>query len=286
MLFQKNKKINNEKKYDHNTNKISIALINKNNKKHLGPKYVANSDDFLIELDNVEKSFVNDQVVNYVLKGISLKIKKGSLVVILGKSGSGKTTLMNIVSGLIRATNGSTIVAGKNLINLTNGELTQFRREKIGYIFQEYGLLESLTVYENIKAGYNLSKTNNVNRNSKDYINDLLKSVNLFEHKKKFPCELSGGQQQRVAICRALSKSPEIIFGDEPTGALDSEMSILILNLLVKVNKEWGTTIIIITHDKEIAKIADYVYLIKDGLLDDSYSNSNIKSPSDLYKDI
>lgn len=285
MFFQKNKNINNEKKHQYETNKISVALINKNNKKHSGTKHVPNNDDFIIELDNIEKSFVNDKVINYVLKGISLKIKKGSLVVILGKSGSGKTTLMNIISGLIRATNGSSIVAGQNLINLTNGELTQFRREKIGYIFQEYGLLESLTVYENIKAGYNLSKYN-INKNSKDSINSLLKSVNLYEHRKKFPYELSGGQQQRVAICRALAKEPQIIFGDEPTGALDSEMSILILNLLTKVNKENGTTIIIITHDKEIAKIADYIYVIKDGLLDNSYQNINIISPSDLYKEI
>lgn len=286
MFFQKNKNISSKEEHDNNINETSTALINKNNKKHLGPKDVANSNGFLIELNDVEKTFVNDKVINYVLKGINLKIEKGSFVVILGKSGSGKTTLMNIISGLIRATNGSTVVAGKNLINLTNGELTIFRREKIGYIFQEYGLLESLTVYENIKASYNLLKINSANKKSKEYINDLLKTVNLSEHKKKFPHELSGGQQQRVAICRALAKNPEIIFGDEPTGALDSKMSILILNLLTKVNKENGTTIILITHDKEIAKIADYVYEIKDGLVHKSYANSHIISPLDLYKEV
>ncbi|MEF9984770.1 MAG: ABC transporter ATP-binding protein [Malacoplasma sp.] len=286
MFFKKNKDKTEQTKNEHNAHKILVARINKDNKPHNGKKNILNLNDHVIEFDKVQKSFVNDLIINPVLKSISLKVKKGDFIVILGKSGSGKTTLMNIMSGLIRATNGKTVVSGKDLINLSDSELTEFRRKKIGYIFQEYGLLETLTVYENVKIGYKISKNTTHTDDSKDYINDLLKSVNLYEHRKKFPYELSGGQQQRVAICRALAKNPEIIFADEPTGALDIEMSILILNLLKKVNTEIKTTIIIITHDKEIAKLANHVYVIKDGIIDDSYKNVNPQNPLNLYKDL
>lgn len=282
-LFRKNKKDAATRKiyaigdYGQLTKK-DIKLINKNNKKHNGPKFEKNTKGYIIEIEGATKTFTNGYIANYALKNVSLKIKDGEFVVILGKSGSGKTTLMNILSGLSRASTGKTIVANTNLINLSNSELTQFRRENIGYIFQEYGLLGTLTVYENILAGYNLNKKNV----DKKLIDNVIDRMGLTLYKKKYPNELSGGQQQRVAIARAIAKSPKIIFGDEPTGAVDSQMSKTILTLLKQINKENKTTIIIITHDNNIAKIADVVYIISDGKIKDVIRNENPLDVSQL----
>lgn len=275
-----------------------VKYINKANKKHEGIKSVPNSKNYIIELNGVEKYFTNGSVITYILKGISFRIKKGDFVVILGKSGSGKTTLMNIMSGLIRATEGEVIVNNNNLINLKDSELVEFRKNNISYIFQDYGLLSTLNVYENVKLGYLLNKKNQgkqkneiakkkiiLQKKTKKFINDILKTTNLLDHRKKFPYELSGGQQQRVAICRALAKAPDIIFGDEPTGALDSKMSSMVLSLLQKVNKEKGTTIVLITHDSEIAKIANYVIHIKEGIIQETTRNDRPLEASLLYED-
>lgn len=249
--------------------KKDIKAIIANNKPHKGPKKVNNKDGNIIDLVDVNKTFTNGYIANYVLKNINISVKKGQFVVILGKSGSGKTTLMNILSGLSRASSGSTIVADTNLINLTNSELTLFRRANISYIFQEYGLLNTLNVYENVLTGFNLNKKNR----DKKIVDEIIDSVGLTLYKNKFPSELSGGQQQRVAIARAVAKNPKIIFGDEPTGAVDSQMSKKILTLLKKINKENNTTIIIITHDNDIAKIADLVFVISDGQIKETIHN-------------
>lgn len=256
-----------------------IKEIQKLNKPHKGPKEVPNSKGYIVELVNVSKKFTNGYIVNDVLKDVTLSIKEGQFVVFLGKSGSGKTTLMNILSGLNRATIGTTVVNGFNLINLSNSELTNFRRNYVGYIFQEYGLLSTLNVYENVLTGFNLNKENT----DKSIIDEILKDINLFDHKKKYPAELSGGQQQRVAIARALAKNPRIIFGDEPTGAVDTKMSQTILTVLKKVNKEKKTTVIIITHDSKIAKIADVVYTISDGLITNVVENKNPLEAKDIF---
>lgn len=258
--------------------KAQVKEIIKSNKPHKGPKDLANNNGYVIELENVEKTFTNGYIVNYVLKNINISIKQGEFVVVLGRSGSGKTTLMNILSGLTRASSGKTIVANKNLINLSNSELTIFRRKNIGYIFQDYGLLDTLTVYENVLTGFNLNKENN----DKKIVDDSIDWIGLSLYKKKFPYELSGGQQQRVAIARAIAKNPKIIFGDEPTGAVDSKMSKIILSLLKKINKEKNTTIILITHDPEIAKIADVVYTISDGTIKSKVENKNPLSVDEL----
>lgn len=258
--------------------KTQVKEIIKNNKYHNGPKDEKNSDGFIIEIENVEKTFTNGYIVNYVLKNISLSIKQGEFVVILGRSGSGKTTLMNILSGLTRASSGKTIIANKNLINLSNSELTIFRRKNIGYIFQDYGLLDTLTVYENVLTGFNLNKENN----DKKIVDDAIEWIGLSLYKKKFPYELSGGQQQRVAIARAIAKNPKIIFGDEPTGAVDSKMSKVILSLLKKINKEKNTTIILITHDPKISKIADVVYTISDGTIKSKVINKKPLSVDEI----
>lgn len=258
--------------------KTQVKEIIKNNKQHKGLKDEKNTDGLIIELENVEKTFTNGYIVNYVLKNINISIRQGEFVVVLGRSGSGKTTLMNILSGLTRASSGKTIVANKNLINLSNSELTIFRRKNIGYIFQDYGLLDTLTVYENVLTGFNLNKENN----DKKIVDDAIDWIGLSLYKKKFPYELSGGQQQRVAIARAIAKNPKIIFGDEPTGAVDSKMSKIILSLLKKINKEKNTAIILITHDPEIAKIADVVYTISDGTIESKVVNKNPLNVEDL----
>lgn len=247
----------------------SIARLN--SKRHKGKIDVTNTEGYIFELTNVNKQFTNGFIVSDILKDINLKIEKGKFVVILGKSGSGKTTLMNILSGLSRATTGSVVVNNKELINMNNDQLTSFRRKNIGYIFQEYGLLPTLNVYENVLTGFNLNKKN---RDKKE-IDEILDLVGLEEHKKKYPTELSGGQQQRVAIARAIAKKPEIIFGDEPTGAVDTKMSKIILKILKDINYKYKTTIVIITHDKEIAKIADKVIFLENGIIKQIIDNAN-----------
>lgn len=277
-LLDKNFKSNSKTKriyavndFGNELTRTDIKKIIISNKPHKGPKQVNNTDGNIIELFNVDKTFTNGYIANYVLKNINMTIKQGQFVVILGKSGSGKTTLMNILSGLSRASSGRTIVANTNLINLSNSQLTLFRRANIGYIFQEYGLLNTLTVYENVLTGFNLNKKNR----DKKVIDEIIDMIGLTLYKNKFPSELSGGQQQRVAIARAVAKNPKIIFGDEPTGAVDSQMSKKILTLLKKINKENNTTIVIITHDSNIAKIADLVFVISDGEIKDTIVNNN-----------
>lgn len=255
-----------------------INDVIKLNKKHNGPKKVNNNEGCIFNLTNVNKKYTNGYIVNHVLKDINIEIKEGEFVVILGKSGSGKTTLMNILSGLNRATTGDVIVNGFNLTNLSNAELTSFRRKYVGYIFQEYGLLSTLNVYENVLAGYNLNKKGN----NKSIVDETLKLVNLYDWRKKFPSELSGGQQQRAAIARAIAKNPKIIFGDEPTGAVDSKMSKTILKILKDINKKKNTTIVIITHDSNIAKIANKVFYVIDGVIQNMTINENPLEPDQL----
>lgn len=252
-----------------------IKNITKLNKKHNGPIEKQNTPGYIFELENVTKSFTNGYFINNVLKDINLKIQEGKFVVILGKSGSGKTTLMNILSGLTRATTGSVVVNSNELINMSNDQLTNFRRKNVGYIFQDYGLLSTLNVYDNVLTGFNLNKDNK----DKKIIDEILELVNLENHKKKYPPELSGGQQQRVSIARAIAKKPKIIFGDEPTGAVDSKMSKTILRILKTANKKYNTTVVIITHDDEIAKIADIVIKIENGLIKEVIENSNPLNP-------
>lgn len=251
--------------------KNKINQINKLNKPHKGDIVQNNNHGYIFELTNVEKTYTNGYFVNDVLKNINLSIVKGHFVVILGKSGSGKTTLLNIISGMTRATKGSVVVNNHQLINMSNSQLTNFRRNYIGYIFQEYGLLNTLNVYENVMTGFVLNKANK----NKDEIDEILKWVGLSDHKKKYPYELSGGQQQRVAIARTIAKKPLIIFGDEPTGALDSQMSKNVLQLLQKINKEFNTTIVLITHDENIAKIANHVIVVENGNIKENFINEN-----------
>lgn len=236
------------------------------------------SSNLAIKLKNVVKYYNNKVLANKVLSNVNLEINKGEFVVILGPSGSGKTTLLNIISGMDNATYGDTIIAGENLIDYDQSMLTTFRRNNIGYVFQQYGLLPNLTVKENIQIGQNLQH----NRSRFISIDEILKSIGLESQANKYPNELSGGQQQRVSIARSIAKNPNILFGDEPTGAIDQQTSKNIMNLFVDINKKYKTTIVIVTHNPILAKLATMVIYVSDGTISKIKYNSKPKTVEEL----
>ncbi|MFJ1521916.1 ABC transporter ATP-binding protein [Spiroplasma sp. ald] len=233
---------------------------------------------YVIELVNVKKSYITGEVETPVLKGINLKLEKGDFIVILGPSGSGKTTLLNIISGLDKVSSGDVFVIGYNLSLLKDVDLTKFRRDNVGFIFQQYNLLTNLTAKENAEVGENLSK----NKNKNMTIKDIFETIGMEEQMNKYPHQMSGGQQQRVSIARALAKNPDILFGDEPTGALDEEMGRKVLEILVDVNKKYKTTVIIVTHNPNIADIANTIIHVRNGLIDQIKKNTHLKKPSEI----
>ncbi|WEK83294.1 MAG: ATP-binding cassette domain-containing protein [Mycoplasma sp.] len=237
-------------------------------KKKNAKYFYKNYSDFselenVIELKNVCKYYNNGFLAVKVLQDVNLKIKKGEFVVILGPSGSGKTTLLNIISGMDNATYGDVFIAGENLIDYNQSQLTKFRKNNIGYVFQQYCLLPNLTVKENIQIGQNLQPNKSLHIN----IESILDTIGMSLQKNKYPNELSGGQQQRVSIARSVAKNPNILFGDEPTGAIDEEMSKEIMKLLVKINQEYKTTIIIVTHNPLLAQLATTVVHVGNGTI-------------------
>ena len=236
------------------------------------------SSNLDIKLKNVVKYYNNKVLANKVLSNVNLEINKGEFVVILGPSGSGKTTLLNIISGMDNATYGDTIIAGENLIDYNQSMLTTFRRNNIGYVFQQYGLLPNLTVKENIQIGQNLQH----NRSRFISIDEILKSIGLESQANKYPNELSGGQQQRVSIARSIAKNPNILFGDEPTGAIDQQTSKNIMNLFVDINKKYKTTIVIVTHNPILAELATMVIYVSDGTVSKIKYNSKPKTVEEL----
>ncbi len=231
--------------------------------------------DILYKIRNLKKEYGEKDNRVEVLKGINVDIEKGSVFVILGPSGSGKSTLLNIIGGLENADSGSIMYGDVDITKLNNKELTYYRRENLGHIFQFYNLISNLTVKENIESGRNLAK------NPLD-VDELMEVLELTDHQKKFPRHLSGGQQQRVAIARALAKNPKVLICDEPTGALDHKMSIEILKLLNKVKEKYGMTILIVTHNEAIKEMGDYVIKIKDGINNGLIHNETLKKPEDL----
>ncbi|NLK94849.1 MAG: ABC transporter ATP-binding protein [Clostridiales bacterium] len=210
-----------------------------------------------------------------VLKGVNCSIDKGEICVLLGPSGSGKSTLLNILGGIEEFDEGEIIFNGKSLSKMKKGDLSLYRRNNLGFVFQFYNLIPNLTVKENIEVCEYLSK-NPIN------IDELLKNLGLYDHKDKFPNQLSGGQQQRCAIGRALVKNPGILLCDEPTGALDYKTSKEILELIETLNTKYHTTIIIVTHNEAIKNMANKVLKLKDGNIIKSYSNENITKAKDL----
>lgn len=211
-----------------------------------------------ISVENLRKSYKAGEVKTEVLKGITMKLDKGEIGVILGPSGSGKSTLMNILGGIDRSDSGRIIVDGIDVTSMKDNQLTEYRREHIGFIFQFYNLVPSLTVGENIEVVSNISK-------APLDVDVVLKAVGLLDKKHRFPRELSGGEQQRVSIARAIVKNPKLLLCDEPTGALDFATSREILKLLQQVNKDFNTTILMITHNTAISGMANRVYKLRSG---------------------
>ena len=209
----------------------------------------------LVALSGVVKSYGTTSV----LTGIDLDIAKGELIVLLGPSGSGKTTLLNLVAGIDTANSGEILVLGKNLSEMTDLELTEYRRDSVGYIFQFYNLLPNLTVMENASLGLELKGE------ELDYAKIILEKVGLEDKSQRFPAQLSGGEQQRVAIARAMAKTPALIVADEPTGNLDKNNSQSVRNLFKEISND--ATIIIATHDNDYLEIADKAYELNEGKL-------------------
>ena len=222
-----------------------------------------------LEIKDVKKSYGKDAGYVQVLKGVSTGVEKGQMCVIQGTSGSGKSTLLNCIGGLDTMDSGSVKVDGKEIFGLKPDALADYRRDNLGFIFQFYNLVPNLTVRENIQVCEYLSD------NPLD-MNELLDVLGLTEHQNKFPSQLSGGQQQRCAIARALIKNPKLLLCDEPTGALDSKTSRDILVLLEKINKEYGTTMLIVTHNNSIKNMVHKVIIIKDGQIKKDYLNETI----------
>lgn len=222
-----------------------------------------------LEIKDVKKSYGKDAGYVQVLKGVSTGVEKGQMCVIQGTSGSGKSTLLNCIGGLDTMDSGSVRVDGKEIFGLKPDALADYRRDNLGFIFQFYNIVPNLTVRENIQVCEYLSD------NPLD-MNELLDVLGLTEHQNKFPSQLSGGQQQRCAIARALIKNPKLLLCDEPTGALDSKTSRDILVLLEKINKEYGTTMLIVTHNNSIKNMVHKVIIIKDGQIKKDYLNETI----------
>lgn len=213
-----------------------------------------------IEVNNLSKSYHIGNIVINALKDVSFNLERGDLCVVLGPSGSGKTTLLNILGGIDSADSGKVVVDGEDVTSLKPKELTNYRRRKLGFVFQFYNLVNSLTVLENVLSTKYLSRNGLVPE-------EVLKTVGMWEHKDKFPFEISGGEQQRIAIARAVVKNPAIILCDEPTGALDFENAITVLSLLGDINKKYGTTILIATHNVAIGKMARKTGKLRSGEL-------------------
>ena len=221
-----------------------------------------------LEVKELKKSYGKDSSYIQVLKGVSTGVEKGQICVIQGSSGGGKSTLLNCIGGLDIMDSGSVKIEGKEISGLKPSALADYRRDYLGFIFQFYNLVPNLTVKENIQVCRYLSK------DPMD-MDEILDILGLTEHKDKFPSQLSGGQQQRCAIARALVKNPKLLLCDEPTGALDSKTSKDILILLEEVNKKYGTTMLIVTHNNAIKNMAHKFIFLKDGNIVEDYVNEN-----------
>ena len=228
-----------------------------------------------LTVKDLKKSYGSTSNKVEVLKGINFEVEKGEICVLLGPSGSGKSTLLNIIGGIDDADLGYVSIDSEKTKDMKEKELTRYRRKHLGYVFQMYNLIPNLNVKENIEVGAYLS-------DSPLDINELLNTLGLYEHRHKLPNQLSGGQQQRTAIGRAIVKNPDILLCDEPTGALDFHTSKEILKLIEDVNKKYGNTVIMVTHNDAIQNMADRVIKLRDGQIRDNIVNNNKVSAADL----
>ncbi|HBM16889.1 MAG TPA: hypothetical protein DD381_11170 [Lentisphaeria bacterium] len=229
----------------------------------------------LISLRNVKKSYTSGEVTTEILHGINLEIFEGEITVILGASGSGKTTLLNIIGGIDRPSSGNCLFKENDLNKFTDKQLTNYRRENIGFVFQFYNLVPTLTAIENVQVSTELA-TNPMSPL------EAIKIVSLEDRKNNFPSQLSGGQQQKVSIARAIAKNPSLILCDEPTGALDLETGRMVLKILYNLNHEHKRTIVIITHSNAVACMAHRVIHIGSGIITKNEENQNILRPEEI----
>lgn len=225
----------------------------------------------MITVSNIKKSYGEK---NEVLKGFDLQITDGKFTVILGASGSGKSTFLNCLSGLERVDGGSIKYDDVDITELSDTDLTKFRKDNIGFIFQQYYLLPNMTVEKNVRMGADLA-------GNQEY-KEIIKAVGLEDKAKKYPSELSGGEQQRVSVARALAKKPKVLFLDEPTGALDEETGRQVLDYICKLHKEYGFTIVMVTHNQNIAEMANTVIKMNSGRIAEIYTNSTQKTAYEI----
>lgn len=244
---------------------LNIWLVITNNKE----------DNMFLKIKGIRKSYGTEENRVEVLKGIDLEVEKGQICVLLGQSGSGKSTLLNIIGGIDNADSGYVSINGEKTEDMDEKKLTLYRRKHLGYVFQMYNLIPNLNVKENIEVGAYLSD------NPLD-IDNLLKTLGLYEHRHKLPNQLSGGQQQRVSIGRAIVKNPDILLCDEPTGALDYNTSKEILKLIEEINHKYNNTVLMVTHNDAIKNMADVVIKLKDGEIRKSYENTEKISAAEL----
>lgn len=228
----------------------------------------------MIEVKGLIKNYGSGESLNQVLRGIDLEIADGEFAVILGASGSGKSTLLNVISALERADGGTVKYDGRDITSFSDSELTAFRKENVGFIFQQYYLLPNMTVEKNVRMGADLASNS-------DY-KEIIKAVGLEEKLKKYPSELSGGEQQRVSVARALAKKPKVLFLDEPTGALDEATGRLVLDYIAKLKKEFGFTIIMVTHNQNIAEMGSVVIRMNSGKISECRKNLTQKTAYEI----
>jgi putative ABC transport system ATP-binding protein len=229
---------------------------------------MAEEKEVLIEVKDLVKQYGEGEATVFALNHVSMKVYKGEFLIILGYSGSGKSTLLNMIGGIDKVNSGEIIYKGKDITKFNDRQMTQYRREAIGYIFQFFNLLSDITIYQNIVLAPSSTK-------DKDEILRILDGVGLLDKKDKFPRQLSGGQQQRASIARALAKSSDMLLADEPTGALDYESGKDVLRLLQKLHKE-GRTIVMVTHTKEITALADRIITMKNGQIIEERLNTPV----------
>ncbi len=212
----------------------------------------------IVSFENVSKIYTSGDHELRALDHVSFTLDEGKFVVILGPSGAGKSTLLNLLGGLDSPSEGRIMVSGADISKLTDNELADYRASTVGFVFQFYNLIPTLTVYENVKLVSEISPKALDAR-------EMIGKVGLLDHLNNFPAELSGGEQQRISIARALCKNPKILLCDEPTGALDSETGVMVLKLLLEMARDYGKTIVVVTHNQNIAKMADVVIRVKNG---------------------
>ncbi len=228
-----------------------------------------------IEVKDAKKQYGEGEAAVYALDGVDLSLEKGKICVILGPSGSGKSTLLNMIGGLDSLDSGEIRIDGLNITKLSKKALTSYRKQSVGFIFQFYNLIPDLTVEENVQVVAEIA-------DKPLDMDEILTALDIEKYRYRFPRELSGGQQQRVAIARAMVKNPKLLLCDELTGALDTKSSRSVLRFIEKINREYGTTTLIITHNEAIAEMSDVVVRIKDGMVDSVTENASKKTADEI----